>query len=151
MWLGQLLGNCLRQGLPGHGWGSPSDFALSGLAFLVLLEPSVGGGFGIVEVALGLLWRQSWPRRGSPDVLTFPHCYYFEVDWLDMYVGPATDGVGHEWMKVTVIGSGLMVGLDCSSWLAGLDFDPFLANSDAVAVDFSGVGLMGEMLLPFAA
>ncbi|GMH21074.1 hypothetical protein Nepgr_022916 [Nepenthes gracilis] len=43
---------------------------------------------------------------------------------------------GQDMLKVAVIGSGMMVDMDCCSWLAGLDFDPFLATSDAAAGDF---------------
>ncbi|GMH21358.1 hypothetical protein Nepgr_023200 [Nepenthes gracilis] len=38
--------------------------------------------------------------------------------------------------NATVIGFGLMVGLDCCSWWAGLDLDPLLATSDAAVGDF---------------
>ncbi|GMH19214.1 hypothetical protein Nepgr_021055 [Nepenthes gracilis] len=43
---------------------------------------------------------------------------------------------GQDMLKVAVIGFGLMVDLDCCSWLAGRDFDPFLAISDAAVGDF---------------
>ncbi|GMH25394.1 hypothetical protein Nepgr_027237 [Nepenthes gracilis] len=114
-------------------------------------------GFGIsVEISLLLVLLEADAETeavGSPDVLTFPHCYYFEVvckllsfnlGW-DAYM-PIRFVFGCCWtsypsnrldmMKVTVIGSGLMVGLVCCSWLAGLDFDSFLATSDAAAVDW---------------
>ncbi|GMH12869.1 hypothetical protein Nepgr_014710 [Nepenthes gracilis] len=38
--------------------------------------------------------------------------------------------------NATVIGFGLMVGLDCCSWWAGLDLDPLLATFDAAVGDF---------------
>ncbi|GMH28227.1 hypothetical protein Nepgr_030070 [Nepenthes gracilis] len=55
------------------------------------------------------------------------------LGWLDDPFGrnPEAGALlpGQDLLKVAVFGPGMMVVQDCCSWMAGLDFDPFLANS----------------------
>ncbi|GMH29500.1 hypothetical protein Nepgr_031343 [Nepenthes gracilis] len=57
---------------------------------------------------------------------------------------------GQDMLKVAVIGSGLMVDLDVHGWRVWT-LTLFLPLLMQLRVISAGVGLMGEMLLPFAA